>query len=167
VRLPRLGALPAAIVLSSLIGLVIWATQPAPVDENAIRKTGLQTEQERFDQQLEEGLRAIRRKEAALSKIGQDLADGRLTLLEAASKARDLHRDDAEIFTEMFRTRNPTMSEAERRCREVIKYLPLSLPGGPDVNTLFAHFEAELELHLECGTLCLENGPSRADQRDP
>jgi hypothetical protein len=154
-RLPHAGALIGCMVLLPLFGLLEWVTRPEAGGERPAGEPAWQTEQERFDREIEERMRVIMRGYEVKAAIGRDLANGTLTLLEAASKTRDLHRDDPEFLTIAFRCRHPTMSDAERYCREILNYVPNRRSGGQNLDTSFERYDAELAEHLERGTLRL------------
>jgi hypothetical protein len=156
VRLTHSGAVSTFIALNSLFALIIWTMGPVPISEHATWNTRLLTEQERFDQEVDDRLRVLREMRVAQTAIARDLANGKLTLLEAATLTRELHRDEPACLSTMW-AKNSAVSEAERFCRQIMQYLPPAHPDGPEFEALFARFEAELQHHLKCGTLRLDN----------
>jgi hypothetical protein len=88
--------------------------------------------------------------------ICRSLAAGRLSLVEAAVRFREVYQaavpgDPAEAMP------YPGNSEGERLCREVIDYTDFVFAGRPQrCAALRARLTAELQAHLECwGTITL------------
>jgi hypothetical protein len=88
--------------------------------------------------------------------VARDLAAGRLMLLEAAARVRDLDRADPAFPWEAFRLRTPGATDDERHCREVIASIENLLPAdSPEREAALRRCAAELQEHLARGTLRL------------
>jgi hypothetical protein len=81
-----------------------------------------------------------------------DVLAGRLTLLQAAARFRDLNRQPPEFHWELFRAQTPGMSDDERHCRAVIDLIRRDRTVE---SAAIARLEQELEGHLRRGTLDL------------
>jgi hypothetical protein len=88
------------------------------------------------------------------NRVVTDLSFGRLTLLEAARRFRDLNVASPNFAWDRFRKTYGGHSNEEHHCREVIcrvRYMAPDLKGQPEV--LVERLEAELRHHLARGTL--------------
>jgi hypothetical protein len=114
-------------------------------------------EQNRVCERLDHQLDAIRRREVARGALGQELAEGRLGLLEAAARSRDLDRAAPYFQWDEFRRGYPGDSDDERHCREVIELLRSrkSPPGAAPTEEQARSLEGELRDRLSRGSLRL------------
>jgi hypothetical protein len=88
----------------------------------------------------------------AKSCVVRDLCAGRLTLMEAAARFRDLSGPGDDVYLKWSRRHEPGKTDEERWCRRVILFLP-----GPDAGrpSPADRFEAELAQQLAQGPLHL------------
>jgi hypothetical protein len=123
-------------------------------------------EQNRVCVRLDHQLDAILHHEEARGALGQELAEGRLGLLEAAARSRDLDRSAPYFQPDEFRRGFAGDSDDERHCREVIALLRSrkSPPGAAPTEELARRLEGELRDRLSRGTLRLpgSDGEPRA-----
>ncbi|SRR5579885_289291 len=97
----------------------------------------------------------LRRGEAKRA-AARDLAEGRLTLLKAAARLRDLDRQDPAFDAELFRLRTDGATDDERHCRQVIKLIGAVLPPQSAAREeVVRRCRAELRERVERGTLRL------------
>jgi hypothetical protein len=90
----------------------------------------------------------------AKSQVGGDLALGRITLLEAAARIRELDRLEAPVVLAQIRQAYPANSETERCCKEAITWVESWLVGHPEQDqAVLLRLRAELDEHLRRGTL--------------
>jgi hypothetical protein len=90
----------------------------------------------------------------AKSQVGGDLARGRITLLEAAARLRELDRLEPPVVLAQIRQTYPASSEMERCCREAITWVESWLEGHPEHDqAVLLRLRAELDEHLQRGTL--------------
>jgi hypothetical protein len=112
---------------------------------------------------LDEQLRAVCRRIEGKNRLAQEVAAGRLGLVEAAARYRDLDRD-GPFDKEVFRSAYPGGSDDERYCREVIVFVREVLREPPcgDVSdpAVVGRLEAELHDRLERGDLRLPVAPA-------
>lgn len=96
--------------------------------------------------------------------LARELAQGRLTLLEAAARFRDLSRGLPEEARAYFRDTYPGHSDAERYCRQVIRCVEGEIDRiveedlhlrHPEADAILARLRHDLEQHLDAGTLVL------------
>ncbi len=151
-------AIPLGLVLCALIlspdDLGLRAGQLAGLKGSGPAERG---RRDRLDRERE----AIGRRHEAKDGLARELAEGRLTLLEAAARARDMDREDPDFPWDGFRAEGPGASDDERHCLEVIAHLRTSLPLGPAPSEELARrLEEELRRHREGGTLRLPVAPS-------
>jgi hypothetical protein len=110
-----------------------------------------------LDQAWADTLRRMEEKPA----LARSLAGGRLTLLEAAARFRDLDRGASDFNVEEFRHTYPGASDDERHCREAIAWVREEvLPDAPQAEAIAQCLEAELQYHIDRGTLCLDRRPT-------
>jgi hypothetical protein len=147
-------AVPSSLLLATLL----WAPEfyPELWDHPAVR--GAFPAERRRQERLDQTLASIRRRAAAKRALARDLADNRLTLLEAAARSRALDRAAPDFSWVAFRTPLPEATDEERHCREIIAHLRGSEPVGPTLTEELARqLEAELQGHLDRGTLRLQD----------
>jgi hypothetical protein len=107
------------------------------------------------------------RREAGLARlttkrqIGADLATGKLSLLEAAARLRDMNRSGPPSILRARQRHFPGLSEEELSCREAIGWVENWLAEDPSRDrSLIGRLEAELSEHLRRGKLVLP-GPGK------
>ena len=98
--------------------------------------------------QLDARLPAYRERQEAKSQVAEEVVRGRLGLLEAAARFRDLNAADPWLV-EAMRTQHSGMSYEESLCRSVLKYVR---PRQPE---LARGLEVELHKHVKDGKLRL------------
>lgn len=122
-------------------------------DENQGRQgqSGLwsmvETEQGRHDRLEVQGKMQFQRLETK-NRIAALVADGRMPLLEAAARFRDLDHQPPEFQWDQFRLRFPGNSDDERHCWEVIAAIPIAGDPGTETLEVVERLEAELREHL-------------------
>jgi hypothetical protein len=113
-------------------------------------------EEQRCEEGLDRKKDAVRRRTEAHAAVARDLAGGRLTLPEAAARSREADRRCPEFNWEAFRRGQPSASDDERYCRQVIAHLRCFAPlGAGPSEELARRLEGELEEQLASGTLRL------------
>jgi hypothetical protein len=109
----------------------------------------LRTQQQRAEE-LDTQLAEARRFRARQDEIAQEVAAGRMTLLEGAAHFRQLSRAKADFNWSAFRLAYPGISDEERHCRQVIAFVARVLDADPlEVEQVIACLEAELEAHRD------------------
>jgi hypothetical protein len=117
------------------------------------------TDPDAGDRELDELSRAVQRRTAEKERMAAQVAEGRLTLPDAAARFRDLDRQPPPFYWDQFRHEYPGRSDEERHCREVISYVR-ALQDGPDRGAaVAARLEAELRDLLDRGDLRLPKAP--------
>jgi hypothetical protein len=115
-------------------------------------------------QELSATLARCSRLHAARQRVLEDLAYGRLPLLEATRRWRDLSPVPQHIMADLLRV-EPGLSDGERLCRHTIQRIEIGLNLPPEeARQVVARLEAELQEHLaRHGTVVLpEPRPSEA-----
>jgi hypothetical protein len=118
----------------------------------------LSAELAREHQREEELLARLQRVDVRLAgeiAVADDVRAGRLGLLEAAARFRDLQAADPSFDWDRFREQAPGATDEERLCRSVIGYVANSPDADPGQAGLVRRLEAELATHLGDGTLRL------------
>jgi hypothetical protein len=149
---------PAALVVSSVLVIPLIDLLMGDAQRDSIRRClfGERYRQTDYDpraQQLQEKEQILFRCTEAKAAVAWDLAGGGLTLFEAASKTHEIDLQNPYFNWEEFRRGTPGSCDGERSCREVIACLCATLPQGPENKSLVARYEAELQEHLDRGTL--------------
>jgi hypothetical protein len=105
---------------------------------------------------LVEAWQGVKRRIAEKERLAREVAEGRLGLLEAAARFRDLDRQPPEFHWEAFRRTVPGASDEERHCREVIGFVRGLLLDQPGADAAVPYrLEAELRARLDRGDLSL------------
>jgi hypothetical protein len=157
---PRL--LPLTIVLLSsaslLAALLTWASRPAeepagappPAVSHLLLRDALNRKQE-----LKAEIAAGLAREQQTDDVAEEVAAGRLSLLEGAGRVRAVWRGmPAEVWNGL-RLRIPAASDDERLCRMLIGKVQLTRWRDPGRAAVAARLAAELEEHLRRGPLKL------------
>jgi hypothetical protein len=142
-----------------LLGGLFWAASRAidpwsrPWDDLA--------EAQRRGESLDHALQDRLRRVEATQALARDLAGGRVRLLEAAARLRDLDRGAPGFNWEAFRLSFPGVSDDERHCREMIEWVrAVNLVDAPQDEATPRRLEAELREHIDRGTLRLDGRPT-------
>src|SRR5262249_35261444 len=91
-------------------------------------------------------LEAIDRRIEERRQIAREVASGRVTLLSAAVRFRDLYLRPPQVKTDIFRLYYPGQSEGECYCRQVIQSVAFELEEQESQDlVIVAQLEAELE----------------------
>jgi hypothetical protein len=89
-------------------------------------------------------------------RLAVEVAEGRLTLLEAAARVRDLNEGWPASQQDLFRDAWPGSSDDERYCRQMIRLAGTELwARGVEDSDVVGHLEAELRDRLRRGDLRL------------
>jgi hypothetical protein len=151
---PTTGLLAAAAFLSALSAWDGCAEQP---DDSPFEQLGtLAVSRRHSDSEKEAALREdVYRRSLQLQEVADEVRAGRLTLLEAAARARDIQSASPFFPWERFRETHPAGSDDERFCQMVIDLV--TLPSGPrgGSDPVVDRLRAELDEHLSQGTLHL------------
>jgi hypothetical protein len=91
----------------------------------------------------------IHRKE----QLAQDVAQRRMTLLQAAARFQELDQAKPDFNWDEFRRGHAGQSDAEHHCREVIAWVEVELEGRPERKGVVQRLEAELAEDLRYGRL--------------
>ncbi|HXG13074.1 MAG TPA: hypothetical protein VNK04_25170 [Gemmataceae bacterium] len=106
--------------------------------------------QQQRSEELDARLAEARRFRARQDEIAQEVAAGRMTLLEGAAHFRQLSRDKADFNWKAFRLTYQGTSDEERYCRQVIAFVASVLDADPsEVEQVIACLEAEMEAHRD------------------
>jgi WD40 repeat protein len=134
---------------------------------------GLDPEARRGRPNDDEQLLALRRRIEAKYRLAREVIEGRLTLLEAAARFRDLDREPPPFAWDAFRATCPGASDDELHCREVICFVCAEQRGRPRTDAgIVARLEAELDERLGRGDLHLPatglaGGETNVDKAKP
>ncbi len=156
-------ALVAALAVLSVVASVWLAFWAAGRAVRLVELIGLPVEEGRRGRELDEARRAaLHRMELKEETIKAVLA-GRLGLVEAAARFRDLDERNADFNWQAFRGIHPGASDDERHCRKVLAALEWFREQAPRrVDTARSRLGAELEQHLRRGPIRLppRTGPN-------
>jgi hypothetical protein len=96
------------------------------------------------------------RRHVEKQRLAGEVLAGRLTLLEAAARFRDLDDQPRTAGGEALRSTYPGASDEECQCRAVLQYVRVVLPDWPGAHpAAVKRLEAELRDLLEHGNLRL------------
>jgi hypothetical protein len=163
-----IGGTSAAIPPGLLLCALVWGPDLTP---EFCKSHGLgralpeeRRREERIDAAREEVLHRLRARQV----VARDLADGWLTLPEAAARMRDLDRHGPPFHWEGFRWTYAGASDDERHCREAIHWVASS-QGRDDARAeaVKRRLEAELQELLARGPVRLPDVEEPADGRSP
>jgi hypothetical protein len=106
-------------------------------------------------------VKRIRQRLLHKKELAREVIAGRLTLLQAAARFRDLDRQPPRFYWSAFQVGYPGATDEERHCREVIRYVRMGLLDQPAKRTDLAdHLETELQ------DLLKQRKPSLPERRD-
>jgi hypothetical protein len=149
-----------------LLGGIFWAVSPAP--DTGLSPWNDLAEAQRRSESLDHALQDTARRLEAKEALARALAAGRVTLLEAAARLRDLDRGKPDFNWEEFRRAFRGASDDERHCREVIKWVRMvNVVDTPQDEATARRLEAELQYHIDHGTLRLDGRPTPGPGRPP
>ena len=159
-RRPRAGGRVLAFGCSALLAVVLYSgalAGGAGAGDDEPTEADL-----RQGAELDGVSQAVRRRLAERERLAGDVIAGRLTLLEAAARFRDLDEQNPGFDWGIFRSTYAGASDDERLCRQVLAFVE-SEPGGTAV---LGRLEAELQGRLGRGDLYLPE-TSAADPAGP
>jgi hypothetical protein len=156
---PRAGGRVLAFGCSALLAVVLYSgflvrglTAEAGAPPAADSEQAVEAEGRRLDALSKGVVRRATTKEAVV----QDLIDGRLGLLEAAARFRDLNERLPAFPWGEFRQVYPGGSDDERHCRQVIAFVLANVRSRPEGDAaVVGRLEAELQGRLDRGDLRL------------
>jgi hypothetical protein len=148
------------VLLVCLVGLLQWRRQPDPGREELPEVSPVLSGEDLRTQQLDEKYQGVLQRVEAKRVITRELADGRLTLLQAAARIRDIDQQSPDFDLERFRSYYLGSSDDERHCRELIERFRSSQPPGPQTEALARRYEDEMHELAHHGTLRLP-GPDK------
>jgi hypothetical protein len=114
----------------------------------------LGTEHQR-DEELTALLQRVDVRLAGKNAVADVVREGRLDLLEAAARFRDLQAADPSFDWDRFREYTPGATDEERLARAVIGFVANSPDADPGPAELVGRLKAELAARLRDGTLRL------------
>jgi hypothetical protein len=136
------------ILLIVLLG--VW-TQPDVFDRWGLNIGGMsewREKEQRFMQRRDAVARenqALRDRIVAKGEVTRELLAGRITLLQAARRFRDLN-DSPIAYPSMFWRRYPGRSDGEKLCREVLRWVEAYLKDLPGSQSPIRLRQLEQEL---------------------
>ncbi|HEX5272846.1 MAG TPA: hypothetical protein VFW33_20250 [Gemmataceae bacterium] len=161
---PTTGLFAAAAFLSALTAWDRCAdpNAPSPFEQVA----GLIAPRRTGDAAREAALQAdVVRRSRRLDEVVAEVRSGRLGLLEAAARVRDIQSASPFFPRDLFREGNAGDNDDERFCRMLIN-LSIPTPGaGPD--SVVTRLEAELNDHLSRGPIRLPDASGGDNPRRP
>jgi hypothetical protein len=148
-----------AVIMALAIGGSAWAGSRwlGELNLNYLTLSPIEPEitAEEDDQSLAARSLATMQRIRLKAAIAEDLASGRLDLLQAACQFRELNTSDDE-FMPMLRRSHPDMSDDEANCRNVIDFTRHSLARRSGAKSAVAQLEARFkELRGQPGGLHL------------
>jgi hypothetical protein len=149
---------------AACLAVVVWRSP----DTGSLPGLGGGTDPEvRRSEELDDLLRRALRCTDERQRLTAAVVEGRLPLLEAAGRFRDLNRDNPGFNWERFRHTYPGVSDDERFCRQVLAHVDLAVRVRPGADpALPGRLEAELRDLLSRGDLHLP-GPTPAAPAGP
>jgi hypothetical protein len=144
-------------VVALLSALTAWDGCAERQDTSPLDLIGALTAPKRpGDPEREAALRAdVMGRSQRLVDVAGEVRAGRLSLLDAAARVRDIQSASPYFPWDHFRRMHPGATDDERFCRMVIE---LTAPSGGTLrgqDPVVTRLEAELEDHLKNGTLRL------------
>jgi hypothetical protein len=98
---------------------------------------------------------ALARRERA-NRLFEEVASGRVSLLEGAAALRETYQDVPDSFWLILRREYPDESDDSRLCRLLIRRMAVYLEKDPDrARAVVSRLEAEREEHVRRGALRL------------
>jgi hypothetical protein len=151
-RRPQVGGRIITFACSVLSAVVLYsACLVTRVAAEADSERAALTQAERQRAGLVDSDRRILERIAAKGRLAEEVAEGRLGLLEAAARFRDLNERSHVGDEESYRLNYPGGSAEERSCREVISYVREALDCRRGDPAVVARLETELNDRLSGG----------------
>jgi hypothetical protein len=139
----------AALFALARCNLPVWSLSNPGLAE--ARRRGAELEDQR-----QRALERLRTRET----IGRALAEGRMTLLQAAARLRDYYQSKPGFRRDLFRARFPGDSDEERFCRKAIDCAVGLLIARPErARAVQLRLQAELNEAQRRGSLHLPEPP--------
>jgi hypothetical protein len=132
--------------LAAAVGLDLWNV---PATFNALGQAA------EFDRRLDEEMLAVQVRTALKDEAAEDVAAGRLTLVEAAAGFRRLDADAPDDYRRGWLATAEGGSDDERYCRQVLAHVGGVLRDGADAADVLAGLNRQLEEILARGDLRL------------
>jgi hypothetical protein len=155
----RLVLKGAVVVLPAVVlvgGLLSAAAQDVDC-WSVLCPAGVLAEEQCRGENLDRVEREIRHRSEAKAAVVRALADGQLTLFQAAVRFRDLDRASPTFHWSALRDSYEGSTDDERHCREVIRHIGTELPEeSPKTQELLRRLKAELREALDHGPVRLE-----------
>jgi hypothetical protein len=155
----RAALLRGALVLapSALwLGLLLWCPEFVSRRWDRLCLMIVRPEERHHEEVIRHREEIVRRRRETHQAISRDMAEGRLTLLEAAGRCRDLDRRTEQFPWDGFRRGFRGATDDERHCREAIVMFRVHSPlSGAATAERARQLEAEFQDHLARGTLRL------------
>jgi hypothetical protein len=133
----------------ALVGLAVFASRFVPgLDDLLPTPDGFLREQQR-NLQLREGMAAVNRVSADKHELTAEVIAGRLGLVEAAQRFREIDAAAPTFNHEALVLTWPGRTDEERYCREVMGFVRATLSEEPDRRQLvMGQLETELNHYL-------------------
>jgi hypothetical protein len=144
-----------------LVGVALTRTQPGGVSDfvpglRCLPEDWAQlAEEDERSQELDDRRAALNVRMEAKVQIIQDLIAGRLTLLAAAARFRDLNSRPPHFHWGRFRMAYAGATDDEKHCNEVLAAVEACRGGRDSADPLVDRLRRELEQHVREGTLRL------------
>jgi len=153
-KIPLCGVASFIAIFTILLGIKMTPPEEFSVGDNVGGEDTLEY-QLRLSKELDAWRESLLRRMAAKRRIVDELAAGRLTLLEAAARFRSLNREAPFRERRLIHLLQPGRSPEERYCRAVLNFAESRLREDASTKVFLASLERELQEHIRNGTLRL------------
>jgi hypothetical protein len=138
------------IVTRSALPLVVVTCCTVAVSRDGTGFWATPSSEDRASSPAAEEVAGVIRRIDAKEELGREVVAGRLALVDAAARFRELDEQPPKFHYEEFRDSHPGMTDDECRCREVILFLRSMLAArGERDSPVVSRLEEELQAHLE------------------
>jgi hypothetical protein len=154
----------AVLVTAAAAAFLVWGRSPDEGGPGLPELIGTMQTGRARGEALTRRLQAMARCLEGKYAVAQQVLAGRLKLLEAAARFRDLQNAVPQYDWAMFRERYPGQSDEERHCQAVIGFVEQEAQARGTDPGVVEELQVELRSRLQQGTLHLATVEQRANQ---
>lgn len=147
----------ALVLVVTSVAFLTAETGPTPDADPGFRGVQYASADDPVGQGLDDKRHLMACRQERKKEIAHDLIRGKLTLLEAAGRFREIDEQNPDFNFELFRKYNPASCDEERHCRQVISYLCTASGDSSATAYLIDGYEDEVRQLFDNGAVAVAN----------